>query len=124
MTSQDFESGTIDGVKYVKFGDHIDTVETVDAVFREQRKLSFTYGAIFFAVTLAIPTLTVTSEWWYAGTGKGFTPNYFVVSLLYYVFLWVMAWTYSKQADKLDEKLNRIADKVETELTARGGAQA
>ena len=35
----------------------------------------------------------------------GFTANYLFVSLLYFVFLWAMAWTYSKQADKLDEKL-------------------
>ena len=120
MTSADFESGTIDGVKYVKFGDHIDTIETVNAVFTEQRKLSFTYGAVFFAVTLAIPLITVTSEWWYDGVGKGFTPNYFVVSLLYYVFLWSMAWMYSKQADKLDEKLMRRADKVEAQLEDKG----
>ncbi len=124
MTSQDYESGTINGVKYVKYGDHIDTVETVDAVFHEQRKLSFAYGFVFFAVTLAIPALTVTSEWWYAGTGKGFTPNWMVVSLLYYVFLWVMAWMYSKQADSLDERLNKMADKAEADLTAREGAQA
>ncbi len=115
------ESGvTAKGVKYLKFGGHVDTMDTVDTVFEMQRKLSFTYGAIFFAVTLAIPALTVTSEWWYGKTiWGGFTLNYLVVSLLYYAFLWGMAWTYSKQADKLDEKLMHLADEAEAEI--KGG---
>lgn len=116
MSSQDVTSGTINGVKYVKFGEHIDTIETVDAVFKEQRKLSFAYGAVFFAVTLAIPALSVWAPAWYAGDGKGMTLNYAMVSLLYYVFLWVMAWTYSKQADKLDERLMEMADKAEAQV--------
>jgi uncharacterized membrane protein (DUF485 family) len=82
-------------------------------VFRAQRKLSFTYGAVFFAVTLALPLLGVTSEWWWkTEILGGFTWNYLVVSLLYYIFLWTMAWTYSKRADKLDENLAELADKV------------
>jgi hypothetical protein len=50
---------------YLQYGEHIDTIDTVNTVFVRQRRLSFTYGAIFFIVTLIIPTLTVTSEWWY-----------------------------------------------------------
>ncbi len=104
---------------HVRHGDHVDTIESVDAVFREQRKLSFTYGAIFFAVTLAIPAASVWWEDWYAKPiWGGFTANYLFVSLIYYVFLWVMAWTYSKQADKLDEKLAHMAD----EIAARSAA--
>lgn len=112
------ESGkTAEGVSYLKWGEHVDTMETVDKVFAEQRKLSFTYGAIFFAVTLAIPALTITSEWWYGQTiWGGFTWNYLIVSLIYFVFLWVMAWTYSKQADKLDESLMHLADEAEAKL--------
>lgn len=96
---------------HVRHGDHVDTIESVDIVFRAQRKLSFTYGAIFFAVTLAIPTFSVFWEGWYATPiWGGFTANYLVVSLLYYIFLWVMAWTYSSQADKLDDRLEHMAE--------------
>jgi len=106
--------------KFVQYGDHIDTIETVQMVFHEQRKLSFTYGAVFFAVTLAIPALSVWFEPWYASQLMGgFTGNYFVVAIAYFVFLWLMAWTYSKQADKLDERLMHIADEVEAEF--KGG---
>jgi uncharacterized membrane protein (DUF485 family) len=105
--------------KYVQFGNHIDTLETVDLVFAEQRKLSFTYGAIFFAVTLAVPALSVWAPAWYSTPiWGGFTWNYLFVALIYFGFLWAMAWTYSKQADKLDEKLMHIADEIEAKIMA------
>lgn len=115
------ESGvTEDGIKYVRWGNHMDTMETVDKVFKEQRRLSFTYGAGFFAVTLAIPALSVWVPGWYATPfWGGFTANYFVVALAYFVFLWVMAWTYSKQADRLDERLMHLADEIEAATQAK-----
>jgi uncharacterized membrane protein (DUF485 family) len=100
---------------HIRHGDHTDTIESVDLVFRAQRKLSFTYGAIFFAVTLAIPAASVWWKAWYAvPIWGGFTANYLFVSLLYYFFLWGMAWTYSKQADKLDERLMHMAEEATT----------
>jgi len=106
----------------VTHGDHVDTIESVDFVFREQRKLSFTYGGIFFAVTLAIPASSV---WWEAWATTpiwgGFTANYLFVSLLYYIFLWTMAWTYSKQADKLDDKLAKMADDMTASAHGKEG---
>ena len=109
--------------EYVKFGDHIDTLETVDLVFRAQRKLSFSYGAVFFAVTLAIPAMSVWVPGWYTTRiWGGFTANYFVVGLGYMVFLWAMAWSYSKQADKLDENLMIQADELEKKI--KGGGKA
>lgn len=103
----------VPAVANVRHGDHVDTIESVDAVFREQRKLSFTYGAIFFTVTLAIPAASVWWEDWYAKPiWGGFTANFLFVSIIYYVFLWVMAWTYSKRADMLDEKLAHMAEEI------------
>jgi uncharacterized membrane protein (DUF485 family) len=111
-------------VAHVRHGEHIDTIETVDTVFREQRKLSFTYGGVFFLVTLAIPAASVWLEGWYATPiWGGFTWNYLIVSLVYFVFLWAMAWTYSKQADKLDEKLMHLADEIEAKVTGGGETQ-
>ena len=108
--------------KYVRHGDHIDTLETVNLVFGAQRKLSFTYGAVFFAVTLAIPALSVWVPGWYeTRLWGGFTANYFVVALAYFVFLWVMAWTYSKQADRLDEKLMTAAEEIEARIKLEAG---
>jgi uncharacterized membrane protein (DUF485 family) len=95
----------------LRHGDHVDTIESVDLVFKEQRKLSFTYGIVFFAVTLTLPLLTNTLESWWANTiWGGFTLNYLVISLLYYVFLWTMAWTYAQRADRLDDRLAHMAE--------------
>jgi uncharacterized membrane protein (DUF485 family) len=90
----------------LRHGDHVDTIESVNRVFVQQRRLAFTYGAVFFLVTLLIPAFSVWWPWWYSvEIWGGFTANYFVVALLYFVFLWVMAWVYSMQADKLDGQL-------------------
>lgn len=106
---------------YIRHGEHVDTIESVDIVFRAQRKLSFTYGAVFFAVTLAIPAMSVWWEGWYAvPIWGGFTANYLFVALIYFVFLWVMAWTYAKQADKLDERLAEMAEERASQETAEG----
>ena len=111
--------GTRDLGTFIQHGDHIDTIATVDAVFVEQRKLSFTYGAVFFIVTLGVPALTSWVEGWYATPiWGGFTANYLFVSILYFIFLWAMAWTYSKQADKLDERLMKLAEQEEAKVKA------
>lgn len=108
------------GQAHVQHGEHIDTLESVNMVFVEQRKLSFTYGAAFFAVTLAIPALSVWAPGWYASKmWGGFTWNYLIVAIFYEIFLCVMAWTYSKQADKLDERLMHMADEIEAKV--KGG---
>lgn len=121
ITSSKGKLSVINGMTVMEVGGHIDTMETVDLVFKQQRKLSFTYGAIFFAVTLAIPAGSVWAPAWYSTPiWGGFTPNYLFVSLLYFVFLWVMAWTYSAQADRLDDKINSMADEAEKKLN-RGG---
>ncbi len=105
-------SGRVTGVQ-MQHGTHIDTIESVDAVFRAQRKLSFTYGLVFFVVTLAIPAMSVWWESWYTvPIWGGFTANYLVVSLLYYLFLWGLSFTYIKKADKLDEGLMHMADEI------------
>jgi uncharacterized membrane protein (DUF485 family) len=113
----------VNGMPIMRVGEHVDTMETVDTVFQAQRRLSFTYGAVFFLVTLAVPAGSVWVEGWFATPiWGGFTANYLFVSLLYFVFLWGMAWTYSVQADKLDDKLNAMADEAEQRLMSGGDA--
>ncbi len=123
ITSSKGKISVIDGMTVMEVGGHIDTMETVDMVFKQQRKLSFTYGAIFFAVTLGIPFGSVWVESWYATPiWGGFTANYLFVSILYFAFLWGMAWSFSAQADKLDDKINSMADAAEAKLNRGGDA--
>lgn len=89
-----------------------DTPESVERCFRAQRKLAFTYGAIFFASVLLIPFLSGTSEWWY---GKeifgGFTLNYLVVAIFFHVFYVLLGYFYAKQANDLEDKILGSEDK-------------
>lgn len=102
---------------HARHGEHVDTIENVDRVFRRQRRLSFSYGAVFFAVTLLIPAFTVWWPWWWETTiWGGFTANYLVVAILYFVFLWVMAWTYAQRADKLDAELAQMDQEEQERL--------
>jgi uncharacterized membrane protein (DUF485 family) len=122
-TAQESAVLSADG-RQIQHGDHIDTIESVDAVFRAQRKLSFTYGAIFFAVTLGVPASSVWWKAWYSvEVWGGFTANYLFVGVFYFIFLCVMAWTYSKQADKLDERLLEMVEEIAAR-TAEGEVQS
>lgn len=122
-TARDAAVLSADG-RQMQYGDHIDTIESVDAVFRAQRKLSFTYGAIFFAVTLGVPASSVWWKAWYSvEIWGGFTANYLFVAVFYFIFLCVMAWIYSKQADRLDERLLEMADEIAAR-TADGEVQS
>jgi uncharacterized membrane protein (DUF485 family) len=116
---------TASGVQ-VQHGTHIDTIESVDVVFRAQRKLSFSYGAVFFLVTLAIPAMSVWWKAWYTvPIWGGFTANYLFVSLLYYLFLWGLSYTYIKKADALDATLADMADEIaaKTAVAPVGGGE-
>ncbi len=87
-------------------GEFHETPEMVDMSFRAHRKLSFTYGAIFFASVLLIPFLSSTAEWWYSKTiWGGFTLNYLVVALLFHILYFAMGLSFARQANKLEDKL-------------------
>lgn len=78
----------------------------VEASFLAQRRLSFTFGFYFFLITLLIPFLSGTSEWWY-GTPLifGLTLNFWTTLLLFHVIYWLMAFFFVKRANHLDEQL-------------------
>lgn len=79
---------------------------SVEQSFRAQRKLSFTFGLYFFLVTLLIPFLSGTAEWWY---GKpflfGLTLNFWTTLLLFHLFYWLLAYFFVKRANQLDDEI-------------------
>ncbi|WP_400164038.1 hypothetical protein ACAF76_013230 [Brevibacillus sp. TJ4] len=81
----------------------------VNASFLAQRKLSFTFGLYFFLITLLIPFLSGTAEWWY-GTPLifGLTLNFWTTLLLFHVFYWLLAFVFVKRANRLDDDLKNL----------------
>lgn len=87
-------------------GDQFDTVAEVDACYRAQRRLSFTYGGIFLAITLTIPLLTATAPAWNnQPVWGGFTLNYLVVAILYHVAYVLLGLAYTIQANRLEDEI-------------------
>lgn len=86
--------------------EEFDSPAEVEAVFRAQRRLSFLYGAIFMGLTLTIPVLSLTSQFW---TGRpvlgGFTLNYLVVAVLYHVLYVLVGAGYALQANRLEREM-------------------
>lgn len=92
--------------KLVAVEGEFDTVEEVDAVYRAQRKLSFTFGALFLLVTVTIPVLSTTAEWWYGRpVWGGLTLNYLVVAVFYHLAYILIALAYTLQANKLEDEM-------------------
>lgn len=83
-----------------------DTPEEVDAVYRAQRRLSFLYGGLFLAITLAIPLLHgLWPAWSSTPLWGGFTPAYLAVAVVYPVGCVLLAIAYTVQANRLEEDL-------------------
>lgn len=91
--------------------EEFDTPEEVAAVFRVQWRLSSLYGFLFLVVTLTIPILHITWDFWKdALVWGGFTLAYFSVHFLYPIFYIMLALAYTVQANHAeDELLGRAA---------------
>lgn len=84
-------------------------LEMVERSFLAQRKLSFSFGFYFFLVTLLIPFLSISAEWWYAKPlVGGFTLNFWTTLFLFHVFYWVLAYFFVQKANKLDDQLQNL----------------
>jgi uncharacterized membrane protein (DUF485 family) len=84
-------------------------MEIVEKSFQKQKKLSFTFGFYFFLITLLVPTLSVTSEWWYAKPiFMGLSLNFWNTLLLFHVFYWVLAYVFVKKANNLEDELKNL----------------
>lgn len=86
--------------------DEFDVAEEVEAVFKAQRRLSFRYGGLFMALTLTIPILHITWEFWSQVTiWGGFTLAYLTAYVLYPLGYILLALAYTVQANRLEEEL-------------------
>jgi uncharacterized membrane protein (DUF485 family) len=93
----------VQATQFVSF----EEMQQVEQSYRMQRKLSFSFGFLFFALTLLIPFLGGTAVWWY-GTPifLGLTLNFWTSILLFHVLYWLIAFFFVRKANRLDEHLN------------------
>ena len=58
-------------------------------MFRTQRRIAFSYLAVFLSVVLVVPVLTLTLDWWSSGRLiQAMSPNFAMAAIgLYVIFL-------------------------------------
>jgi len=85
--------------------DDFDTTAEVDATFRTQRRVAVGYFAVFLAVTLAVPTLTLVLGWWSTGRIAGMSPNFVMAAGGLYVVFFLVALAASSLADAVEDRM-------------------
>lgn len=100
------EQGPLDPDDLQWMEEEFDAQPEVDAVFRAQRRLGLFYGGIFLLITMSIPALTLTSEYWtHTPVLGGFTLNYLVVAVVYHLVYVLIGAAYALQANRLEQEL-------------------
>lgn len=86
--------------------EEFDSQAEVDALFRAQKRLGLIYGLVFLGLTLTIPILTVTSQYWtQTPVVGGFTLNFLLVAALYHAIYVLIGAAYTLQANRLEQEL-------------------
>lgn len=86
-------------------GEEFDTEAEVDAVFRTQRRVALGYFAVFLAVILAVPTLTLVLGWWSQGRIVGMSPNFLMAAGGLYVVFFAIALASASLADAVEDRM-------------------
>lgn len=104
--------------------DDFDTTAEVDATFRTQRRVAVGYFAVFLAVTLAVPALTLVLGWWSTGRIAGMSPSFVMAAGGLYVVFFLVALAASSLADAVEDRMLGGGDEHLGALPAAEGAGA
>jgi hypothetical protein len=85
--------------------DDFDTTAEVDATFRTQRRVAIGYFAVFLAVTLAVPALTLVLGWWSSGRIVGMSPSFVMAAGGLYAVFFLVALAASSLADAIEDRM-------------------
>ena len=89
-----------------------DSVEEVDAAARSIRRVAAEYGAIFLAILLAVPILSVIAPWWSSRpVWEGLTLSFLTRAVGLHILFIALAVAGARAADRIeDEMLGRPED--------------
>lgn len=105
---QDAEDDTVDWWPSATVGvvDEYDTPAEVDAVFRTQRRIAFSYLVLFLTIVLVVPLLTVTVDWWSSGRLIGaMSPNFAMAAIGLYVIFALIGLGASTLANAVEDRM-------------------
>ncbi|WP_205745631.1 hypothetical protein [Egibacter rhizosphaerae] len=85
--------------------DH-DTPAEVDAAFRTQRRIAIGYGTVFVVLTLAVPALGLTVDWWVESSlVEGFSPHFLMAAVGLYVVFFLIAAAAATLASTVEDRM-------------------
>lgn len=86
--------------------DEFDTPTEVAATFSTQRRIATGYFAVFLAVTLAVPTLSLTLGWWsQSRLVGGMSPSFVMAAGGLYAFFFGLAFAAASLAGAVEDRM-------------------
>ena len=82
-------------------------------LMRRQLSLSVACGACFLLVLLALPLLNYWAPEWMGQRIGGFTFTWLVLGVLFFPFVWIIAWVFIRKSIALEEAEVREALNVQ-----------
>jgi uncharacterized membrane protein (DUF485 family) len=83
--------------------DRVHSEEFLSGLKRRQLALSTGCSMAFLAVLLAMPALNYWAPDWMARDVGGFTLSWLVLGVLFFPFVWVIAWVFIRRSIRLEE---------------------
>lgn len=83
--------------------DHVHSEAFLSGLKRRQLALSAGCAVAFLAVLLAMPALNYWAPAWMARDVGGFTLSWLVLGVLFFPFVWLVAWTFIRRSIRLEE---------------------
>jgi uncharacterized membrane protein (DUF485 family) len=84
-------------------GDRVHSEEFLSGLKRRQLGLSMGCAVAFLAVLLAMPALNYWLPDWMSRNVGGFTLSWLVLGVLFFPFVWVIAWVFIRRSIRLEE---------------------
>ena len=85
----------------------IHSEEFLHSLMQRQLKLSITCAATFIAVLLGLPLANYFLPELMATRVGGFTLTWLILGILFFPFVWVIAWTFIKRSIALEDEETR-----------------
>jgi uncharacterized membrane protein (DUF485 family) len=89
--------------------DHIHSEEFLHGLMRRQLRLSIACAATFIVVLLGMPLANYFLPELMSRRVAGFTLSWLILGVLFFPFVWAIAWIFIKRSMALEEEEARLA---------------
>lgn len=91
--------------------DHVHSEAFLAKLMRDQVRLSIACALTFVVVLLALPLLNYYQPELMATRVAGFTLTWLILGVLFFPFVWIIAWVFIRRSIQLEEQEAAVAKK-------------